>query len=83
LPSTVINNQKHDQLEAAYLFYYGTDVAFQKDADAHGLLKHRLQELMTDAITIADQAKFDVFNALTLMDNAAFLTDLKVRRPCL
>lgn len=27
------------------------------------------------------QAKFDVFNALTLMDNNLFLSDLKVRPP--
>lgn len=27
---------------------------------------------------IANQAKFDVFNAVTLMDNVSFLEDLKV-----
>jgi glycylpeptide N-tetradecanoyltransferase len=78
LPSTVINHPKHNLLEAAYLFYYATDVAFQDGAEEHGLLKHRLQELITDAIIVADQAKFDVFNALTLMDNVSFLSDLKV-----
>jgi len=30
-----------------------------------------------DALIIAAQAQFDVFNALTLMDNAQFLEDLK------
>lgn len=78
LPSTVINNPKHSLLEAAYLFYYASDVAFQEGADERGLLKHRLQDLIQDAIVIADQAKFDVFNALTLMDNNAILSDLKV-----
>ena len=34
---------------------------------------------MGDALIIAAQAQFDVFNALTLMDNAQFLEDLKVR----
>jgi len=33
---------------------------------------------MGDAIIMADQAKFDVFNALTLMDNPLFLQELKV-----
>jgi glycylpeptide N-tetradecanoyltransferase len=32
-----------------------------------------------DALIIADQNKFDVFNALTLMDNVPFLQELKVR----
>jgi len=77
LPSTVINHPKHNMLEAAYLFYYASDVAFQSDADEHGLLKRRLQDLISDAIVVAEQAKFDVFNALTLMDNPLFLNDLK------
>ncbi|KZV72932.1 N-myristoyl transferase [Peniophora sp. CONT] len=77
LPSTVINNPKHKLVEAAYLFYYASDVAFQEGADERGLLKHRLHDLIQDAIVVAEQAKFDVFNALTLMDNNAFLTDLK------
>ena len=36
-------------------------------------------DLVGDAIILADQAKFDVFNALTLMDNPLFLQELKVR----
>jgi glycylpeptide N-tetradecanoyltransferase len=81
LPSTIINNPKHDILEAAYLFYYATDVAFQKgiDDENDGRLKNRLLDLMGDALIVADQAKFDVFNALTLMDNVVILEDLKVR----
>lgn len=78
LPSTIINNPKHKLLEAAYLFYYASDVAFQEGADERGLLKHRLQDLIQDAIIVADQAKFDVFNALTLMDNNSILSELKV-----
>ncbi|KAI0034011.1 Myristoyl-CoA:protein N-myristoyltransferase, N-terminal domain-containing protein [Vararia minispora EC-137] len=77
LPSTVINHPRHNLLEAAYLFYYASDVAFEDGTDDRGLLKHRVQELIADAIIIADQAKFDVFNALTLMDNMSFLSDLK------
>ena len=73
-----MSNPRHDTLEAAYLYYYATDTAFVEKADELGLVKRRLTELMGDAIILADQAKFDVFNALTLMDNALFLQDLKV-----
>ncbi|KAI0293101.1 N-myristoyl transferase [Russula brevipes] len=67
LPSTI----------AAYLYYYASDAAFLEKADELGLLKRRLTELIGDAVIVADQAKFDVFNALTLMDNSLFLQDLK------
>ncbi|KAG8791200.1 glycylpeptide N-tetradecanoyltransferase [Serendipita sp. 399] len=66
---------KYDVLDAAYLFYYATDVAFKTENELP--LKKRLEELVTDAMVIAAQAKFDVFNALTLMDNPLFLADLK------
>ena len=52
-----------------------------ENADDLGLLKRRLTELVGDAIILADQAKFDVFNALTLMDNPLFLKELKVSVP--
>lgn len=77
LPSTIIGNTKHGTLEAAYLFYYATNVAFIPNAEEDGRLHTRLQELIQDALVIADQAKFDVFNVLTLMDNPSFLQDLK------
>ncbi|KAL0946633.1 hypothetical protein HGRIS_012830 [Hohenbuehelia grisea] len=77
LPSTVINNPKHDLLNAAYLYYYATDVAFQDHAEETGLLKRRVQDLVGDALVVADQAKFDVFNALTLMDTVPVLKELK------
>ncbi|EIN07254.1 N-myristoyl transferase [Punctularia strigosozonata HHB-11173 SS5] len=77
LPSTIIDNPKHNLLEVAYLFYYATDVAFLPDGDSGGRLKKRLNELVGDALIIADQAKFDVFNALTLMDNVDFLSEQK------
>jgi len=53
-----------------------------ENAEEHGLLKRRLTELIGDALILADQAKFDVFNALTLMDNPMFLQDLKVKWSC-
>ncbi|KAF7294860.1 Glycylpeptide N-tetradecanoyltransferase [Mycena indigotica] len=77
LPSTIINNVKYGTLEAGYLYYYATEVAFQPDADENGQLKARLQTLIGDALVIANQAKLDVFNALTLMDNVSFLQDHK------
>ncbi|KAJ7905598.1 N-myristoyl transferase [Mycena olivaceomarginata] len=77
LPSTIIHNAKHGTLEAGYLYYYATDVAFEDGADDDGRLKNRLQTLIGDALVIANQAKLDVFNALTLMDNVPILKDLK------
>jgi len=94
LPSSIIQHPKHTHLQAAYCFYYATDVAFEDGAEENDRLKKRLHELIGDALVIADQvracslcalsrliclqAKFDVFNALTLMDNNYFLEDLKV-----
>ncbi|EJD02399.1 N-myristoyl transferase [Fomitiporia mediterranea MF3/22] len=80
LPSTIMQSTKYNLLEAAYLFYYATDVVFQDapvSAEEDGRLKRRLLELVTDALIIASAAGFDVFNALSLMDNYQFLTDLK------
>jgi len=77
LPSTIIRHPKHGTLEAGYLYYYATDVAFEDGADDDGRLKNRLQTLIGDALVIANNAKLDVFNALTLMDNVPILKDLK------
>jgi len=77
LPSTIVAHPRHSHLQAAYLYYYATDTAFVENADKLGLLKRRLTDLIGDAIILADQAKFDVFNALTLMDNPLFLQELK------
>lgn len=78
LPSTIIGSPKYDLLNVAYLFYYASEVASKPDADTDGSLKARLMQLMSDALIIADQSGFDVFNALTLMDNVEFIPDLKV-----
>ncbi|KAG5354010.1 hypothetical protein C0989_009706 [Termitomyces sp. Mn162] len=77
LPSTVINNAKFPVLEAAYLFYYATETAFVDDAQENGNLKKRLEAVVGDALVVANKANFDVFNALTLMDNVPILQDLK------
>ena len=78
LPSTVINNPKHGVIEAAYLFYYASEIAFEDGVEENGVLKKRLERLIGDALIIAQRAKFDVFNALTLMDTVPILRDLKV-----
>lgn len=44
---------KHDVVEAAYLFYYATDVALQEGAEEDGRVKKRLNELIGDALIIA------------------------------
>lgn len=40
-------------------------------------LKERLNALINDALILAKKFKFDVFNALTLMDNSLFLEQQK------
>ncbi|KAK2466840.1 hypothetical protein APHAL10511_001098 [Amanita phalloides] len=77
LPSTVINNTKQPVLEAAYLYYYGTETAFMSGAEQDKVLQKRLLSLISDALVVAKEANFDVFNALTLMDNVSILKDLK------
>ena len=67
---------KNPVLEAAYLFYYGSDLGLVADDTR---LKERLDSVIGDALIVANTAKFDVFNALTLMDNVPILQDLKVR----
>ena len=64
LPSTVIGNPKHSSLKAAYSFY---NVATSMP----------LQDLMRDALVCAKRVDMDVFNALNIMENDAFLKELK------
>lgn len=64
LPSTIIGHPVHSQLRAAYSFY---NVA----------KGNKFEDLMADALILAKQEKFDVFNALDVMDNKEFLQPLK------
>ena len=64
LPSTVIGNDKHRSLFAAYSFY---NVA----------TSCTLLELMRDALVLARICNMDVFNALNIMENDQFLKELK------
>ncbi|KAI9703413.1 MAG: Elongation factor G, mitochondrial [Bogoriella megaspora] len=74
LESTIIRSKKQDTIKAAYLFYYATESAFGKNKAAY---KARLNALVKDALIIAKNAKFDVLNALTHLDNPLFLEDQK------
>ncbi|KAL8778246.1 MAG: hypothetical protein Q9213_007498 [Squamulea squamosa] len=72
LESSVIKNPKHDDVRAAYMFYYATEAAFAENEKG---LKERLNSLMNDALILAKKFNFDVFNALTLLDNPLFLKE--------
>ncbi|ETO11747.1 hypothetical protein RFI_25625 [Reticulomyxa filosa] len=64
LPSFVINHPTHKELFAAYSYY---NVATKTD----------LIQLMNDALVLAYNQGFDVFNALDVMENEKFLKTLK------
>lgn len=48
------------------------------NADENNSLVERVRDLVADVLVIAKRANFDVFNALTLMDNVPMLSELKV-----
>ncbi|KAK4158714.1 acyl-CoA N-acyltransferase [Cladorrhinum sp. PSN259] len=76
LESSAIKSTKHKSVRAAYLFYYASDIAL-KDPSNRLDLKTRLNALMADGLILAKKEKFDVFNALSLMDNSLFLEQQK------
>ena len=76
LESSVINSARHSAVRAAYVFYYATEVGLKTPYD-QAALKTRLNALMGDMLITAKKYKFDVFNGLSLMDNALFLEDQK------
>lgn len=64
LPSSILGNEKYSLLKAAYSYWnVATTVP--------------LHELMADALILAKQLDFDVFNALNVMENDSFLKELK------
>eukprot|EP00421_Protoceratium_reticulatum_P074737 CAMPEP_0168428958 /NCGR_PEP_ID=MMETSP0228-20121227/37125_1 /TAXON_ID=133427 /ORGANISM="Protoceratium reticulatum, Strain CCCM 535 (=CCMP 1889)" /LENGTH=472 /DNA_ID=CAMNT_0008443033 /DNA_START=122 /DNA_END=1540 /DNA_ORIENTATION=- len=64
LPSTILGNEKYNLLKAAYSYWnVATTVS--------------MHELMYDALILAKQQDFDVFNALNVMENEQFLKELK------
>ncbi|VDP26919.1 unnamed protein product [Soboliphyme baturini] len=64
LPSTVMHHPSYKNLKAAYSFYNAATAT-------------SLTELMTDALIVAKNENYDVFNALDLMNNSEFLEKLK------
>ncbi|KKA29855.1 hypothetical protein TD95_000432 [Thielaviopsis punctulata] len=76
LESSVINHPKHKAIRAAYLSYYATDVGLATPVNKDAL-GERLNLLMNDALILAKKYNFDVFNALSLMDNGLFLEQQK------
>ncbi|KAI9783573.1 MAG: glycylpeptide N-tetradecanoyltransferase [Peltula sp. TS41687] len=77
LKSTAIWKDKQETVRAAYLFYYATETAFSPSVFFEKQLKSRLNELIQDALILAKRFKFDVCNALTLLDNPLFLNQQK------
>ncbi|KAJ9101499.1 hypothetical protein QFC19_005152 [Naganishia cerealis] len=86
LPSLIMKHPKHKSLNTAYAFYYATDViplpspattaAAGENTDSAAdkeRLGRRLNALVKDCLIVAKHAGFDVFNALSLMDNNLFL----------
>lgn len=65
LPSTVISHPTYDSIKAAYSFY------------SYVTKPITLVELIGDALIVAKQLDYDVFNALDLMENKNFLEELK------
>ena len=76
LESTILGEaaQKHAKIKAAYLYYYASTAAFEPEEKG---LKERLTDLVEDCLVEAKNAGFDVFNALTLLDNPLILDTLK------
>ncbi|KTW31628.1 hypothetical protein T552_00267 [Pneumocystis carinii B80] len=79
LPSSIISDEKYKTLNAAYLFYYALECGVKKDMNQTEFKTYvdRLNLLMKDCLIIAKNYNFDVFNALTLMDNPFFLGNQK------
>ncbi|KAH8087475.1 Glycylpeptide N-tetradecanoyltransferase, partial [Filobasidium floriforme] len=81
LPSLIMKHAKHKDLGTAYLFYYATDAALSSSSSQGGeekakeRLSKRLNSLVNDCLIVAKDAGFDVFNALTMMDNNLFLNE--------
>ncbi|CAL5439484.1 unnamed protein product [Camellia sinensis] len=64
LPSSILGNQNYTTLKAAYSYYNVST-------------KTPLLQIMNDALIVAKQNDYDVFNALDVMQNESFLKELK------
>ena len=63
LPSTIIGDEKYKTLYAAFCYYMVPK-------------KHSITEIMRNALILAKKDKFDVFNALDIMDNKETFDEL-------
>ncbi|KAL9017453.1 MAG: hypothetical protein Q9185_005215 [Variospora sp. 1 TL-2023] len=92
LESSVIKNPKHDTVRAAYMFYYATEAAFaEQEKGLKQRLNELMNDALVLAKRVSfsvdsqgverkltiSQFNFDVFNALTLLDNPLFLEQQK------
>ncbi|KAG4302683.1 hypothetical protein PCK1_001038, partial [Pneumocystis canis] len=79
LPSSIIIDTKYKTLNAAYLFYYALESGIKKNMNQieRKIYVDRLNFIIKDCLIIAKKMNFDVFNALTLMDNPFFLENQK------
>ena len=64
LPSSILKHETHKTLNVAYSYYYFTG-------------RNSLTDLTKDALIMAKNKGYDVFNALDIMHNSEYLTDLK------
>ncbi|XP_058075164.1 glycylpeptide N-tetradecanoyltransferase 1 [Magnolia sinica] len=64
LPSTILGNQNHSALKAAYSYYNVST-------------RTPLLQLVNDMLIVAKQKDYDVFNALDVMHNESVLKELK------
>ncbi|ERN15363.1 glycylpeptide N-tetradecanoyltransferase 1 [Amborella trichopoda] len=64
LPSSILGSQNYSTLKAAYSYY-------------NVVTQIPLLQLMNDALIVAKQKDYDVFNALDVMHNESFLKELK------
>ena len=64
LPSSVLKHPVHTILNVAYSYYNVPN-------------KHSLTDLTRDALILAKNKGYDVFNALDIQQNEEFLTELK------
>ena len=93
LESTIIGNAKHNTMRVAYLYYYASEAALKGGKDKAELkkrLNELMHDALILAKKVCDlalgqrdsrltlsQLNFDVFNALTLLDNPLFLNEQK------
>jgi glycylpeptide N-tetradecanoyltransferase len=64
IKSTVLKNEKYKELKAAYAYYYAASTV-------------DVTKLFNEALILAKELGFDVFNALDIMSNKKFIEPLK------